>query len=110
MQAGRMRDIVQFVTEAKTADGMGGSTVSTIPKVRTRGRFEVRRGREIVESDRTIAVMSGVLTIRYNALTANITEDDHVIINGVQYQIRSIAQPDRRNRRLEMVIDRGRVI
>lgn len=107
MRAGNLRDIVTFKSPNRTGDGLGGYTRTDQEKLITRGRFMPRRGREGEESDRTNATSTGILQIRYNALSSTLTEADTAVIDGVDYQIRSISQPDRRNRVLEMVLERG---
>ena len=108
--AGRMRDRVTFKTNVVADDGSGGQ-ISTWVEISPPvwGQYTPNRGKERSEGDRIQAVGDGILKVRYSAIMATVTEADIAVINDVELQIRSIENPDRRNRMLEMVVQRGAV-
>lgn len=107
MPAGQLRDQVTFQRATRTADGAGGATL-VWQNVRTVwGGFRPQRGRETLEAGRLESAVAGVLTVRSSPDTRDITAADRVQIDGASYQIRTITNPDRRNKMLEMVVERG---
>lgn len=108
MMAGRMRDRVTFKTNVVEADGSGGQ-ISTWVEISPPvwAQYMPNRGKEVSEGDRTQAVGDGILKVRYSSIMATVTEADIVVINDVEFQIRSIENPDRRKRVLEMIVQRG---
>ncbi len=71
------------------------------------GELMEEKGRERVEGGRVTDPMTATLSIRHSAQAAAITASWRCVIKGVVWNIRSVSNPDRRNRRLEMVIERG---
>ncbi|MGH0001310.1 phage head closure protein [Pseudovibrio ascidiaceicola] len=106
---GSFRDLVIFQREKTTPDGAGGSISSweDIGGAPYPAQFSPQRGRERVEAGQISSVASGILQIRYNPDLASLSEKDRVLLNGVTYNIRNVEQPDRRQRFLELVIERG---
>lgn len=104
---GRLRDRVTFQVEANVADGGGGSELSWTDVVTVWGQFMPERGREQVDGGRLEASLRGVLRVRASSDTEAITTEHRVQIDSVPYNIRSISNPDRRDRFLEMVIEQG---
>lgn len=108
--AGDLRDRVTFQADGGTADTGGGydltwtdvSGCTNIP-----GKFVPERGRERLQSDRLQVALGGVLTVRSSSETRAITERHRVKVGTVPYNIRSISNPDRRGRFLEMTVERA---
>ena len=107
MSAGQRNKRVTFQRKIKAPDGGGGIGPGWTDLMKVSARFRPERGRERVESGRVSAELTGVLTLRSSAKTRAITEADRVVIKGVPYQIRSIDNPDQRDRDLEMTVERG---
>ena len=107
MRAGRLRDRVIFQRETETADNAGGYASSWADYLTVWASFMPERGQERIETDRVNASFSGKLHIRSSSESRAVTESDRVSINGELYNIRSISNPDQRNRMLEMVVERG---
>ena len=64
------------------------------------------------EGDENVAVTSedaqaGVLRVRAFSVTEAITPSHRVLIDGVAWNIRSVANPDRRSRVIEMVVEKA---
>lgn len=110
MRAGLMRDRITFKRFVSSDDGSGGLTESEIELFTVSGQYKPVRGKEVVEGDRLTDVARGTLIIRSSADTRSLVETDTAVINSVNYQIRSIQNPDRRSKVLEMVLERGVVI
>lgn len=107
MRAGHLRDRVTFQRETRTADGAGGATIVWQNLVTVWGGFRPQRGREQLEAGRLESAVAGVLTVRSSPGTRDVTAADRVQIDDVPYQIRTITNPDRRGKTLELVVERG---
>ncbi len=104
----RLRDRVTFEVETRTDDGGGGAELSWTVVATVWGDFAPERGRERVQAGRLESAVAGVLTVRSDMTTRAIAAETHrVLIDSVAYQIRSITNPDRCNRYLELAIERG---
>lgn len=109
-QAGQFNKNVTFQRVTRTSDGGGGyadawNAVSGLTDVPA--QFMPERGRERVEAGRLEAALGGVLRVRAFTESLTITEDDRVLIDDVAFQIRSVANPDQRNKTLEMTVEKG---
>lgn len=107
MPAGSLRKRLTFETEGETPDGGGGyvagwSTIATVW-----GSFRPERGRERLEAGRLEGAVAGVVRVRSSATTRTITEKDRVTFGGDSYQIRSLTNPDQRNKFLEFLVEKG---
>ena len=106
--AGQFRDRATFQTELKTPTSSGGNTITWSDAFTVWAHLREQRGRERLEAGRPESGMPAILRVRCSSETAQITVDWRVLIDGVPYAIRSVSQPDRRRRVVEMVIERGR--
>jgi len=106
---GQLRDRVSFHRLDATTDAYGNVTsgYSGAAFLTVWGAFRPERGRERIEGGRLEASHAGVLTVRSSSDTRAVTTADQARIDGVEYQIRTIANPDRRGRFLEMTVERG---
>jgi SPP1 family predicted phage head-tail adaptor len=107
MRAGRHRDRVSFEAKQSTPDGAGGSTVDWVEQFTRWGEVIEDKGRERVEGGRLASPFAATLSIRSSTAARQITTAWRCVINDEAWNIRSIGNPDRRNRRLELVIERG---
>jgi SPP1 family predicted phage head-tail adaptor len=64
-------------------------------------------GRERVEAGAVNSAVTGTLRIRYSTTAAGITAADRVAVRGNTWNIRSVSQPDRKSKQIEMLIERG---
>jgi SPP1 family predicted phage head-tail adaptor len=106
-RAGKLRKLVTFQIETRVSDGGGGYSETWAGDITTYGGLTIERGAERLEAGRLEAALGGVLEVRASSETLVITEAYSVLIDGVRYQIRSIANPDQRGERLEMVVEKG---
>lgn len=107
MAAGPMRARVVFERAATAPDGAGGRSVSWGALWACRGKFTPERGRERLAAGRVEASLAGVLRIRSCVIARDVSEADRVLIDDEVFQIRSISNPDQRNKYLEMSVERG---
>lgn len=112
MSAGQLRDRVSIQRKQEISDGAGGTTfdwdnITGLGSIR--GAFMPERGRERLENDRLQSSVAGTLKIRSSAASRGITAEDRAVINGVEYRIHAVTNPDRRNRFVEMSVERGQV-
>lgn len=107
MAAGKLRKRLTFERIGEVPDGGGGSVVGWSTLTTVWGSFMPERGRERLEAGRLESAVAGVVRVRSSVTARTITESDRVQINSVAYQIRSITNPDQRNKFLEMTIERG---
>ena len=107
MVAGQLRDRVAFQKKVSVSDGGGGSTTSWQTQFTVWGGFRPERGRERLEAGRLESAVAGVLKVRSSVQARTVDASWRVLIDSVAYQVRSITNPDRRDRFLEMTIERG---
>lgn len=109
MAAGPLRDRVTFQAESHVSDGGGGNalTWTTVTGTPVWGGFRPERGGERLDGGRLAQAMGGTLKVRSSAVTRAITTEHRAVIDGTAYQIRSVSNPDRRNRWIEMVLTLG---
>ena len=107
MGAGQLRDRIAFKSFSYGDDSMGGGAVTWTTQLTVWGSLMPERGREQLEAGRLESAVAGVVKIRGSVSSRTITPEWICTIDGVDYNIRSITNPDRRNRYLEMVVERG---
>lgn len=107
MNAGQLRDRISFRSPAFADDGQGGSSVVWTPEFTVWGAFMPKRGREQLEAGRLESSVEGVVKVRSSSQTKTIKPEWICVIDGIDHNIRSITNPDRRSRFLEMVVERG---
>lgn len=108
--AGNLRDRVTFVRFGSVDDGQGGytdgwSAIAGLSDIR--GAFRPERSRERLAAGRLESSVAGTLSIRSFEASRGVTAADRVIINADPYVIHAITNPDRRDRYLEMTVERG---
>lgn len=106
-RAGLMRDRVRLERETEQPDGGGGYVLGWFLVATVWGQLVPERGRERVEGGRMEASVGAVLRVRYSSDLVDLTAGWRAVIDGVAYNIRSVTQPDRRNRIIEMTVERG---
>lgn len=108
--AGQLRDRVRFERSGDIPDG-GGGTVEGWESIEglanVRGAFMPERSRERLEAGRLESAVAGTLKVRSSNASREVTAADRAIINGQPYAIRSVTNPDRHNKYLEMSVERG---
>lgn len=104
----RLRDEVQFQRLDTTPDDYGNVTGNAFTTFLTVfGNLTPQRGRERMNNMDLRSEVGAVLTVRSGADTRAVTEENIAIVRGNSYQIRSITNPDQRDKYLEMVLERG---
>ena len=106
---GRMRDRAAFFRLNTVSDAYGNpsSGFAGSAYLTRWGKLQVERGQEKLEAGRLESSLQAVLKIRSDTETRTITAADKVEVDGEAYQIRSISNPDRRERFLELHLERG---
>ena len=108
MRAGKLRDTVVFRRNNPVPDGAGGQEDKWDYLFEAYCELQMSRGRERVAAGTISSSVSGILHIRYSSEAEGLSESDIAVIDGVVYNLRSPAiDPDRRRRRLELVVERG---
>lgn len=107
MGAGALRDRVSFQEEQNVSDGAGGNVTTWPTQFTVWGGFRPERGAERLQAGRLEGAVAGTLRVRSSSDTRTVTTEWRVEIDGIAYQIRSITNPDRRNRFLEMTVESG---
>jgi SPP1 family predicted phage head-tail adaptor len=106
-RAGQMRDRITLQRETEVSDGGGGYELGWFTVATVWGQLMPERGNERVENGRMEASVGAVLRIRYSSDVAEVSAGWRAVVDGEEYNIRSVTQPDRRNRIIEMTVDRG---
>lgn len=106
---GQLRDRARFHRLDVTTDAIGGRTsgFSAAHYLEVWGALSVARGRDGQGGGRMQSEVDAVLTVRSTEASRAVATADKVVIDGVDYAIRSIANPDRRARWIEMQLRRG---
>jgi head-tail adaptor len=105
--AGPLNKRVSFQRRDTATDEYGNVSTGTWSEINVVwGGLNETAGRERIDGAALEAPMTGLLTVRSSSLTRAVREADSAFIGGVRWNIRSIRNPDRRNRFLEMVIER----
>lgn len=107
MRAGRLRTPCRFERKTSTPDGAGGSTQTWQTIVEIKADYRPDRFVEVSAAGAVRATQSGVLQFRSCTETRVITETDRVFFDNALWNIRDIRNPDRRNRMLEAVVEKG---
>jgi SPP1 family predicted phage head-tail adaptor len=98
----RKRATFQALTT--TPDGAGGAT-SVWTGFTVWAQFKPDRAREKIQQGRIADNQSGVLTIRSSATTRVIDDTYRVVLDGVNYNVKSNSNPDQRNDVIELLIE-----
>lgn len=106
-RAGQFRDRAAFQAEQKVADGGGGSTVAWQTQFTVWAHLIPQRSREQIEAGRLESSTLATLRVRYSSDTAQITSEWRAVVDAVPYNIIAVSQPDRRQRIVEMSVERG---
>ena len=107
MRAGNLRHMASFQANVSASDGMGGVITSWVTQFTQRARIKPVRGNERVEAGALTARAIFTVIVRASAQARTVSEGWRVVIDGVDYNIRSIINPDERNKSLEMLIESG---
>lgn len=107
MRAGRLRNRVEFQRPVEMTSPIGEAYRGWETVARRWGDLLQMRGREQLAAGRLQSEVPGTLQVRYDSVTKEITPDHRVLIDGAEYQIRSIVDVDMRRRTLEMVVETG---
>ncbi|WP_319528982.1 phage head closure protein [uncultured Cohaesibacter sp.] len=107
MRAGTLNKRVTFNEPLHSIDASGGLVEAWGDDLTVWGGFRPERGREQQENGRLQASVSGILRVRSSSETRAIGEHWRVLIDGEDYSIQSITNPDQRNRELEIIVTRG---
>ncbi len=107
MRAGALNKRVTFQREVRVDDGSGGSSREFVDDFTVWGGVAPERGSERLEAGRLEASQSGILRVRSSSTTRSVDESWRVLIDNVPHQIRGAANPDQRNRMIELIVERG---
>lgn len=105
MLAGLLNKRARFERLERVPSGAGGYSEQWVEHATVWAQFSPERGRERVQQGRIASAFAGVLRIRSSVTARAITQAHRVVLDGVTYNIRSIANPDQRGDMLEMVIE-----
>lgn len=110
MTAGELRDRISIQRKTEQSDGAGGSefvwaAITGLASIR--GAFRPERGNERIDNGRLTSSVAGTLKIRSSSASRGIVASDRAIINGDAYAIHSVTNPDRRNKYIELTVERG---
>lgn len=104
---GGMRKRVYFSRPARADEGGGVGKITWVPALTVWGELIPQTGQERVAAGRLEASGLATLRIRSSADARSIDESYKVTVDGLDYQIRGIDNPDQRNRFLEILVEVG---
>lgn len=105
MRSGDLRDRIAVLGVTYATDAIGYNVETWAVLKTVWGTFQQERGSETLKRDTITASKKGSVIMRYDA---NITEENRVQINGVEYKITSVRvlNMTRRTDGLELVVER----
>lgn len=111
MQAGELRERIGFYRRVDIDDGAGNiqSGFAEAPFFQAQANVRPKLGGESVQAGRLAGSNLVNITVRYSSNAALVTTDWRARDerSGVIYNIRSIIDPDKRKRWLEMLCEEG---
>jgi len=108
MRSGRLRFPVTFRRLSQVDDGYGNVSDGTFVDLHQDFADVIpSTGKEVVDRGAVEAIHMARLICRSSTLTRAVTEADIVVYNDVEWNIRSVSNPDRRGKWLEFIIERG---
>lgn len=105
MKAGTLNKRATFQSEVSVPDGAGGSTLSWQDYVTVWAQLSPERAREKIQQGRIADASAGVLRVRSSTATRLIDATYRVLVDGVTYNVRGVANPDQRNDMLEFPVE-----
>lgn len=107
MAAGPLRDRIAFKSRVRTADGAGGASEAWVTQFTVWGSFTPQRGREQMEAGRLESSVAGTMRVRSSSQTRLIDATWIAVLDGADYNVRWVTNPDRHARFLEIAVERG---
>lgn len=109
MTAGMMRQVAAFHRLDGVADGFGNADggFAATPFLTVPGDLRVDRPRERLAAGRMESPQAAVLRLRWSPEAAAITPADKAVIDGVDWQVRGVTDPDGRRRWLDLSLETG---
>lgn len=105
--AGGMKKRIAFQSESRVTDAIGGAAVSWATQTTVWGKLIPLRGAERIEGGRLASTDEFSLEVRSSSETRAVKPSWRAVIDGVNYQIRNITNPDQHNEKLVMTLERG---
>lgn len=106
MQAGKFRTKVTFEQETKTPDGGGGYAIGWGNSQVVFGHYISQSGREQLEGGRIEGSVRATLQVRSKSVSF-LDAGWSALIDGVRWNVKSVAPFGQRDRRTDVVIERG---
>lgn len=107
MSIGKLRKRAYFSRAKRTDDGGGGATITWVPAFTAWCEIKPQTGIEKVAAGRLESSSLATLKIRSSVAARAIDPSYKVTVDGDDYQIRTIDNPDSKNRFLEMLLEVG---
>lgn len=104
MQAGRLKFRVTFKRRAVISPRERSDDYRDRFLVDWPADYQRQNGREALEAGRPVDVEQGILSVRESTETRQITSADRVEIEGRDHAITSVSLPNRRTRRIDLVV------
>ena len=105
-RVGELDQRINITRETRAADGMGGGTISLDILVGAYAKVRAKKGNEREIANQLEAPAGYVFTIR-NRSDITIRENDRIDWDGIQYNIKFIANEGKRALFLDINADRG---
>lgn len=107
LAAGKLRHTISIQRETRTADGMGGSSITWAQIAAPRAFIRPMSGGERFQAMRIEANVTHRIYIRYRS---DITTSDRIVYQGRVMQIRALINLEERNRWIEIYADEGQAV
>ncbi|WP_282026855.1 phage head closure protein [Limimaricola cinnabarinus] len=107
MRAGSLRDRITIQRQTETTDDYGNTVGAWADLVSVWADVRETTGKEKVAAGRVEASRTATIRVRKSSATAGITEADRLTARGETWNIRSIAQADRKGVMLDLLCESG---
>jgi SPP1 family predicted phage head-tail adaptor len=107
--AGGLREIVAFDQRALQSDGYGNSQADWVERFRAAARIKPARGGETIQAARLAGSQPVVITVRSSSNMRMVKSEWRArdVRSGTIYNIRSIVNPDEKDKFIDMECDAG---
>lgn len=105
MKAGTLNKRATFQAFTTVSDGAGGTTKTWTDYQTVWSQFSPERAREKIQQGRISSASAGALRVRSSPEMRAVDATYRVLLDGVTFNVRGVANPDQRNDMLEFPIE-----
>ncbi|WP_315833900.1 phage head closure protein [Bradyrhizobium prioriisuperbiae] len=105
MRAGPANKRATFQLLQTVPDGAGGGSESWVDHATVWARFSPENAKEKIQQGRIADAAAGTLWVRSSDAMRQVNDTFRVLLDGKTFNVRSVANPDQRNKDIVMIIE-----